>query len=441
MKIPFRKKQLVKLDNSGSSAAAMATTIAPITITIPANNINAQTVITDKYNSDEMELKNFSDELQKVLEDANNGVSIILSPASTSTNGYEIESTTFENLAQANMMISATTNQPKLMASEPGTSAEIFEDIDGLNTVQTATVLPIMTTPPTTIPNELPVNETLPAVIEHDLRQKEQLLDAIDHFKSIEDETNAANEESIELEPSSTINSVESFEIVDSQLLSKEKSATFHHRPLTINITTTEQSSFDESSSTPTPNAEHRPQSLPTPSTSTINSSLASLSSEKGTTKMIIRKNGNRTVRKVVFIRNPISAVATGPAAAAIAAVAKKTYRKRAVGDENHIHTGPITPSPLLPIAPPPAHSPIGLSPLMPYRAIGQRLNEESSVERGERRKQNLEKLMQFVTMCGHVDRYINTRLRSSVKKLGKLFDTEEEEETRRRRRRRFSFV
>lgn len=435
MKIPFRKKQLVKLDSSRSSAGAMATTIAPITITIPANNLNAQTLITDNNNSDEMELKNISDELQKVLENTNNGLSIIQSPASTSTNGYEIESSTFENFAEANI-ISATTNQPTLMASEPETSAKLFGDIDGLATAPTD--LPILTTTPTTITNELPVNEMLPAVIEHDLRQKEQLLDAIDQFKSIEDETNAANEESIELEPPSTINLLESFEIVDSQLLSKEKSATFHHRPLT-----TEQSSFDESLSTPKPNTEHRPQSLPTPSTSTINSSLASLSSEMGTTKMIIRKNGNRTVRKVVFIRNPISAVANRPAAAATADV-KKTYRKRAVGDENHIHTGPITPSPLQPIAPAPsakAHSPIGLPPLMPYRGIGQRLNEESSVERGERRKQNLEKLMQFVTMCGHVDRYINTRLRSSVKKLGKLFDTDEEEETRRRRRRRFSFI
>lgn len=416
MKIPLRKKQLVKLDNSGSSVREMATTIAPITITIPNNNLYTNTDIADKYDSDEMELKNFSDELQKALDDANNGLMINKLPTPTTTNAYEFESSTFENLAKTDL-ISTTTNQPELLASLETETIKIFENITKTPAQRN---LPIITTTAPTISDGLPINNNIKAISEHDLRQNEQLLDAIDHLKSIEDETNTADEESIESEYPSQRNSHDSFEIIDSQLLSKEKS--------TMPI---EQELFASSQKS---NMEQQPQSLSTPSTSPIDSSLASLSTEMGTTKMIIRKNGNRTVRKVVFIRNPISSIATA------AAAVKKTYRKRAVGDENHIHTGPITPSPLLPIAPPPsaiAHSPNGI---LPFRGIGRRFKEESSVERIERRKQNLENLMQFVTMCGHVDRYVNTRLRSSVKKLGKLFDTEEEE-TQRRRRRRYSFI
>lgn len=138
-------------------------------------------------------------------------------------------------------------------------------------------------------------------------------------------------------------------------------------------------------------------------------------------TKMIIKNTSSEMIKRIVFIKRPTASTATK----------KRSHQKRAVGDENHILVRPITPSPMPSSS---MQSNVVQPPTLHFPLI-KKLQEETSVERTERRKQNLEKLMQFMTICGHVDRYVNTRFKSGVKKLTRVFDTEEETDATRRRR------
>lgn len=144
------------------------------------------------------------------------------------------------------------------------------------------------------------------------------------------------------------------------------------------------------------------------------------------TDKMIIRNTRNNHF-KVIHLRNSKRLRRHTKK--------KKNHRKRAVGDENHILTGPVTPSPLPPIITPPPSPYQGPGFAWPPSLMQQR-QPEDSLERSERRKQNLEKMMQFVTVVGHMDRFVNSRLRSSVRKIHRMFETEEDVDGHRRRRR-----
>lgn len=64
---------------------------------------------------------------------------------------------------------------------------------------------------------------------------------------------------------------------------------------------------------------------------------------------------------------------------------------------------------------------------------LKERLENETSVERAERVNRALQKMMQFASIVGQVDSYITGRIRTSVKKLARMYD-EDEREARNRR-------
>lgn len=78
-------------------------------------------------------------------------------------------------------------------------------------------------------------------------------------------------------------------------------------------------------------------------------------------------------------------------------------------------------------------------------QTLAERLQNESSAERAERIQKNIQRLMHFVTIVGHVDSYLSKRFRTGVKKMAQLYDSTENAHLRprtppRRHRRRTRF-
>lgn len=67
-----------------------------------------------------------------------------------------------------------------------------------------------------------------------------------------------------------------------------------------------------------------------------------------------------------------------------------------------------------------------------PRKSLIDRLREETSVERAERRHKTVEGLMHAATIAGHFDSFLTGRLKHGVKTLHKLFSTDEEIKTKR---------
>lgn len=65
-------------------------------------------------------------------------------------------------------------------------------------------------------------------------------------------------------------------------------------------------------------------------------------------------------------------------------------------------------------------------------KSLIDRLREETSVERAERRHKTVEGLMHAATIAGHFDSFLTGRLKHGVKTLHKLFSTDEEIKTKR---------
>lgn len=65
-------------------------------------------------------------------------------------------------------------------------------------------------------------------------------------------------------------------------------------------------------------------------------------------------------------------------------------------------------------------------------KSLIDRLREETSVERAERRHKTVEGLMHAATIAGHFDAFLTGRLKHGVKTLHKLFSTDEETKTKR---------
>lgn len=66
-------------------------------------------------------------------------------------------------------------------------------------------------------------------------------------------------------------------------------------------------------------------------------------------------------------------------------------------------------------------------------------LNSETSAERAVRMQKDIQRLMHFVTVVGHVDSFLTKRFRSGLKKMAKLYESEEVN-LQKRPRRRISF-
>lgn len=94
-------------------------------------------------------------------------------------------------------------------------------------------------------------------------------------------------------------------------------------------------------------------------------------------------------------------------------ATVKSKNIKRAVGDEGTF-SNIVRPSPIRP------------------KSIADLLPRETDAERTERLSKSLQRLMHFVTICGHVDSYMTKRFRHGLKNVARIFDSMEE--TRRRR-------
>lgn len=94
-------------------------------------------------------------------------------------------------------------------------------------------------------------------------------------------------------------------------------------------------------------------------------------------------------------------------------ATVKSKNIKRAVGDEGTF-SNIVRPSPIRP------------------KSIADLLPHETDAERTERLSKSLQRLMHFVTICGHVDSYMTKRFRLGLKNVARIFDSMEE--TRRRR-------
>lgn len=62
--------------------------------------------------------------------------------------------------------------------------------------------------------------------------------------------------------------------------------------------------------------------------------------------------------------------------------------------------------------------------------------NTESSAERAVRMQKDIQRLMHFVTVVGHVDSFLTSRFRSGLKKMAKLYESEEVNQPKRPRRR-----
>lgn len=60
----------------------------------------------------------------------------------------------------------------------------------------------------------------------------------------------------------------------------------------------------------------------------------------------------------------------------------------------------------------------------------------DTSAERAVRMQKDIQRLMHFVTVVGHVDTFLTKRFRSGLKKIVKLYESEEVAPTQRRRRR-----
>lgn len=92
---------------------------------------------------------------------------------------------------------------------------------------------------------------------------------------------------------------------------------------------------------------------------------------------------------------------------------AKSKNIKRAVGDEGKF-SNIVRPSP---------KRSKGFADLLPRETDG---------ERAERLSKSMQRLMHFVTICGHVDSYLTKRVRHGLKNVLKIFDSMEETRTRR---------
>lgn len=68
-------------------------------------------------------------------------------------------------------------------------------------------------------------------------------------------------------------------------------------------------------------------------------------------------------------------------------------------------------------------------------QSIAEILQNETSAERADRLQKNLQRLMHFIQIVGHVDSYLSKKFRVGVKQIAKMYETEEREDTRRRRR------
>lgn len=277
------------------------------------------------------------------------------------------------------------------------------------------------TTPLPAIENSYKHSTLSPADLKADsLLTQPEIID-IDAL-SVSDDDEASEDDTFS--STTTEENLDSLEIINSRFTTEKETT-----PAAMTTTWLNNAVARETTPTPATSIAFNPPALD-PATATLDDMALS---ENGITKMIIRKNGNRIIKKVVLIKNPLTAAATAPAR-----TKRKTYRKRAVGDENHIITRPITPSPMPMVGQPfnsPLHQPF---PQLPFMRM---LRDESSVERSERRKQGLERLMQFMTVFGHVDRYLSKRLRSGVKRLSRLIETDEEVDDTRRRRRYSAFI
>lgn len=64
-------------------------------------------------------------------------------------------------------------------------------------------------------------------------------------------------------------------------------------------------------------------------------------------------------------------------------------------------------------------------------KSIIDRLHEETSIERAERRHKTVEKLMHVATIAGHFDNYLTRHLKNGVKTLHKIFNSEEDTRSR----------
>lgn len=64
-------------------------------------------------------------------------------------------------------------------------------------------------------------------------------------------------------------------------------------------------------------------------------------------------------------------------------------------------------------------------------------LQSETSAERAVRMQKDIQKLMHFITVVGHVDSFFSKRFRSGVKKFARLYDSDEVVRPKIRRRRR----
>ena len=58
----------------------------------------------------------------------------------------------------------------------------------------------------------------------------------------------------------------------------------------------------------------------------------------------------------------------------------------------------------------------------------------ETDSERAERLQKGIQRLMHFVTIVGHVDKYLSRRFRNGVRQIAKLCDSNEQNNVRRRR-------
>lgn len=65
-------------------------------------------------------------------------------------------------------------------------------------------------------------------------------------------------------------------------------------------------------------------------------------------------------------------------------------------------------------------------------QTLAERLQNETSGERAERLQKNIQRLMHFVTIVGHVDSYLSKRFRTGVKKMAQLYDSTEHAHLRR---------
>lgn len=76
------------------------------------------------------------------------------------------------------------------------------------------------------------------------------------------------------------------------------------------------------------------------------------------------------------------------------------------------------------------ANNPFGLQPFPDFTP------PDSSAERAVKMQKDIQRLMHFVTVVGHVDSFLTKRFRSGLKKMAKLYDSEEITPPQRPRRR-----